>query len=812
MKLMSKIQLDFELKSHHDANEKLKRQVREAKEKAYFSSTIQARMTTNQLLLPTADILTDYFTQASQGRAVASCSVRVSEEMLRLFIDVAPEKVAAILLKSVLDLHGVFNKKTLPAAARFIGTRIEDEARFTYYSTISPPDVVRAMNERVKASGSSPHYRRLSTKLITEHKLVQQHNFADDKLWNDWSDELRLMMGLSLIEVAKKIGLVERTISWEKGMKSRSYLELSKEAIALHEESFNRILADCYLSYPLLVQPVEWTKQDGLAAHNTTGGYYTDFIRAQNPMCRGGHYRSEFDDMSIRFLNTISKTAWTIDHEILEVQRLLQEKETSVGSFLTLHRDPRLDEGMPLYLVERPKDDEERREWRHQQKTLHERFEEQRRKSIRSRQSVSMANMFLKHCRFYLSWSNDYRGRVYSQQAWLSPQSTDAEKALIRFADGCKLDERGEWWAAQAVGAAYLGSRLNLDERVKWTYDNAQLIVDVATEPYQNRHLWEKAKSPFEFLQLAIEWYKVVITKQEHIWRIGVGADATASGLQLLSSMLRDENGMKFSNVLAPETPSSPPQDAYLEVLRVAREIAASDAKTEHLVPHLIHRGLGKTMMVQVYGASWLTIRDRVIKVLDEEKLYPDVLTKDDAGLITTLVKQASRKVFPSAFQALDWLAKIAKVAVKNGSTEFCWTTPAGDTIRLREFEAASKDITTSHLGKVRIPIGSSGPDTKAIKSALPPSFIHSYDAALLKVAFQEWKKPIAVIHDCLKVLPTDMDRALERVRRAFYQICDNNPLAELADSLGVSQDDVKRLEQGEGCLGDVMNSTYLFN
>jgi len=81
-----------------------------------------------------------------------------------------------------------------------------------------------------------------------------------------------------------------------------------------------------------------------------------------------------------------------------------------------------------------------------------------------------------------------------------------------------------------------------------------------------------------------------------------------------------------------------------------------------------------------------------------------------------------------------------------------------------------------------------------------------------LKVAFQEWTKPIAVIHDCLKVLPTDMDRALERVRRAFYQICDNNPLAELADSLGVSQDDVKRLEQGEGCLGDVMNSTYLFN
>ena len=423
-----------------------------------------------------------------------------------------------------------------------------------------------------------------------------------------------------------------------------------------------------------------------------------------------------------------------------------------------------------------------------------------------------MANEFLKQPRFYLSWSNDYRGRVYSQQAWLSPHATDAEKALIRFADGCKLDERGEWWAAQAVGAAFLGSKLNLEERVKWTYEHQDLITAVALEPYESRELWGNAKEPFEFLQLAIEWHKVVITKQEHIWRIGVGADATASGLQLLSSMLRDENGMRYSNVLPPDTSTCPPKDAYMEVLRVARMKAATDDTTKHLLPYLHYRGLGKTMMVQVYGASWMTIRERIIKVYKDENLFPETITRDDCGKVATLVKEASREVFPKAFKALDWLTKLAKAATANGSEEFCWNTPSGDTIRLREYEAVSIDVPTSHLGKVRIPVGDGGIDHNAMRKALPPSFIHSYDAALLKLAFQDWTKPIAVIHDCLKVLPTDMDEALERVRRAFCKVCDGNPLQDIQDTLQVHTDTLEPIEQGDGELNKVLGSVYLFN
>ena len=50
-----------------------------------------------------------------------------------------------------------------------------------------------------------------------------------------------------------------------------------------------------------------------------------------------------------------------------------------------------------------------------------------------------------------------------------------------------------------------------------------------------------------------------------------IGADATISGLQLLSDMRRDPKGIEFSNLFAPKDIKDPPRDAYRDVLRIAR-------------------------------------------------------------------------------------------------------------------------------------------------------------------------------------------------------------------------------------------------
>ena len=230
-------QKDFEKKAHQDAITKLKKQVQRAKEKAYFSSTMQARATIKEYAIPTADLILKYYKEVSKGRAVTTASAAVADEMLEWFKYVDPEAIAAILLKSVFDMHGIFDKMTTPKAAAFIGSRIEDEARFRYYELTAPDDVVDAMRKRVNAAGSSPRYRRLSTKIITE-KMLDSKDLSDLK-WKRWSDDYRNTIGLSLLDLAMKLGLISKTNA-KRGKKTFSFIDLSEKAAELQETLFSK--------------------------------------------------------------------------------------------------------------------------------------------------------------------------------------------------------------------------------------------------------------------------------------------------------------------------------------------------------------------------------------------------------------------------------------------------------------------------------------------------------------------------------------------------------------------------------------------
>ena len=141
----------------------------------------------------------------------------------------------------------------------------------------------------------------------------------------------------------------------------------------------------------------------------------------------------------------------------------------------------------------------------------------------------------------------------------------------MKFRDGCKLNSEALDWCKSALGAAYNGTRISFQERIQWTEDNAVLLKRIADDPLSSITEWEVAKEPWQFLQLCLEWNDVVVTKKEKFWKVPIGAGSTASGLQLLSAMRRDPVGMKYANLLEPETPSAPPQDAYTRVLEVAK-------------------------------------------------------------------------------------------------------------------------------------------------------------------------------------------------------------------------------------------------
>ena len=166
------------------------------------------------------------------------------------------------------------------------------------------------------------------------------------------------------------------------------------------------------------------------------------------------------------------------------------------------------------------------------------------------------------------------------------------------------------------------------------------------------------------------------------------------------------------------------------------------------------------------------------------------------------------------AFETLTWLKKLWKIAKSNGSSAAIWTTPNNDLIHIYKKKVDVIEVQTTHLGKISIGIGEGQrTDYNAIGKALAPAFVHSYDAVVLKIAFQNWRQPIALIHDCLKVLPNDMDMAKSRIKFGFVQACKGDPLDRLANDMEVFSDQLPRLTQGTGKLSAVnYESSYMFN
>jgi DNA-directed RNA polymerase len=643
-------------------------------------------------------------------------------------------------------------------------------------------------------------------------KMLLSMGWNQDELYPGWSSELRMRVGLFILEVATKQGYVSSVKRQVTKTKTQGFIDLSPQFEAQFRIYQAELEKYAVKTWPLIRTPKEWIQTEGASRYNYTGGYYHEWIRKQYRLCRSYNSDTEFGREAIDLLNKLNATAWCIDSDVYQIARSCLEKGFSIGSLNAVSRDPALFTAMPEEIAALPVWDTKKVAWKKERSLLHHALAEAQKKSIRSRNALVLADRFLKQPRFYLSWSCDYRGRMYSQQSQLHLQSSDLERSLINFADGCKLDERGKYWAAQAVGSAFLGSKTSYQERNAWTHNNKELIEAIADDPISTSSQWEVADDPWQFLQLCLEWNKVVLKEEKHLWDVPIGADASASGLQLLSAMRRDPKGMEYANLFAASSPSEPPKDAYMEVLRVARELAKKDKEAAWMTPYLRNRKLGKTILMKVlYGATDSRNRTDVKMVLIDDGLFPDKVDYKGVIQLTKLLRVASQSVFPKAFEALDWLRDLYNLAKKNGSKSLRWTTPNDDSIHLIENKTLFIDVRTSHLGQVRLGTEQGDvPDFYAMRNAIAPSFVHSYDACVLKSSFKDWTHPLSVIHDCIKVLPNDMDRALDRVKKGFVHVVD--PLARLADDLGVTKKQLKRLPQGTASLEDVLDSTYMLN
>ena len=795
-------EIEFERQLQQRGAKKEIKELEKREGQEYYSTTKSGRWTLQEHYAPFSELLKEVNKKALTGIVTRTNIARCVLYMESYMETLSPQWIAAVTLKALMDSYNRQKGNAIPVKiANAIGRRMEQEFEGHYNKNNTDNEIANAARKRSSKKYSNPHYRYRSTKHITKKKCIEK----DIAPFEPWTSMHRNRIGLYLLEIATIYGIVKWDKTYEN--KKQKHVVYTDEFVNQIIENEERLIARAFSDYPLIEAPIEWKLSNEPAKLNHTGGYHLPELRRWQSMLLKNGTDTVFGEKTVDLLNILQSTAWRIDNRTLQLAEILIEKRWKVGSCLVCGIEKPVRGNAPAYIVE---DDEKLKVWRRKQTLLHETYHRETSNAYRTRQAVSLANEY-KFKTFFHSWSCDWRGRFYPQQPWLQPQSTDFEKSLLKFRDGCKLDDDSLYWCKSAIGAAYIGNKISFKERVKWTEDNQELIKQIANDSLGTVNEWAVAKEPWQFLQLCFEWNDVVITGKEKFWKVPIGADSTSSGLQLLSAMRRDSIGMKYSNLLEPETDDAPPEDAYKKVLEIARQSCEKDESKNYLLPFLKFRKVGKaSLMLSVYGGTPYGIRKQIREALQEQKISID---KTSLSELTSEINKASKKVFPAAYKALSWLRDLAKAAHENGAKSLTWSTPTGDSIHCIKYDFEKTVINTTFNGKIVIgDFNTEKPDTDKEVSSFIPAVVHCYDAAVLKESFSDWQHPITLIHDDIRVLPKDMDRALERIREGFASVVSGDALARLADDLGVSQEQLPRLPQLDGELSTVLKSRYMFN
>lgn len=652
----------------------------------------------------------------------------------------------------------------------------------------------------------------------------------------NWSPGDREQIGSWMLEQLRLLGMVNvsQRKEWNRGkMRERIEVEMSEAAM----ETVNRISDLVELTMPLhmpcIEPPKPWTCLND-------GGYHTPEMRFIMPHCVVmRHIKSPalLDELRaanwgtvLTAINAVQETAWQINREMLST--ILQvAKHHNMDEIVSQAESPR--PGKPEWLEEGMKkedmDEDQLKEfhmWKREMAQWHTDRKLQGTKWGRFYTATRVANEMKEHDAIYFVYQADFRGRLYAQTTGVSPQGSDLQKSLLRFAKGLPLatGDAVRWFKIN--GANRFGvDKVPYDERIAWVDQHAARIVAMAEDPVSNFG-WAEADSPLQFLAWAKEFARWRADPATFISHIPVGMDGSCNGLQHFSAMLRDAVGGRATNLLA----GNRPNDIYNQVAAVTlAKLQAIDPATleerqqgylSKWLQHGINRKLVKrSVMTLPYGSTRFSCSDFIVQDYLRKGLAPEFEQREYASAaswLSHIVWEAIGEVVIAAREGMAWLQKCSKVIMKQKAhPQIRWTTPSGFPVTQVYNSYEEYRISSRLLGGCRLKVrqGIDEPDANGHKNGIAPNFVHSMDASHMALCIVDCKakgiSDFAMIHDDYGVHAANAPVLFESIRQTFVRMYEEND--PISDFFGNYADLPPPPKAGELDIQAVLRSPYFF-
>lgn len=395
----------------------------------------------------------------------------------------------------------------------------------------------------------------------------------------------------------------------------------------------------------------------------------------------------------------------------------------------------------------------------------------------------------------------DTRGRWYYRGS-PNPQGTDIAKAVLHSGIKKPLGRRGVYWLKVAIANSFGFDKARFDDRALWTDMHWGKIRSAIADPENHPDVWGN-DAPWCMYTAALELQAALASGNPEGYEsdLFIHMDATCSGLQHFSAMLRDPTGGTYVNLTDP-IKTGPKQDIYARVAANCMQSAHLDGQgTDSALTKIanwwyntgIPRNMAKTpVMTYCYGATMRGTMDFVGEYLRSEMgitLSSDVKSTDYTGYASKKLFGGIAAAVPAAAMGMQWLRDVAGQMPCGKRME--WTTPSGFWVQ-QDYQGHSDiRVKLRSCGTTYVLLREFTEDTVVTKmrNAIAPNFVHSLDAShltLVALAMQARGLTMVGIHDSFGTHPCDVDEMHTVIRSEFVKMyTENNVLANFMWDVG---------------------------
>lgn len=396
---------------------------------------------------------------------------------------------------------------------------------------------------------------------------------------------------------------------------------------------------------------------------------------------------------------------------------------------------------------------------------------------------------------FYISTIADWRGRIYAQSFYLSYQGSELSLSLINLYEGYPLNESGlnylKLYGANCYDYNNL-SKKSFNERLNWVSGNHENILSL------NKEFILKAKNIFLFTSFCLN-YREYFNNKSTLICVPVFLDATCSGIQHLSALIKDLDSAKKVN-LGPQSKLDKVEDIYSELIKPINNAIHNKGIMEAEFTHFKDLNLNRSnlklpIMTKVYNVSVVGMADQLEKSFEKIKinkqtyfLAPGInneikLSRRDIYILAEILNKEIFKSLPYLKSIYDYFQNMAKFCIKS-NLPLIWITPAGLKITQMYNKTIQNKVSISFKTKaisVILRNMTKKIDSRKQVQSIIPNIIHSLDAShLMNIINQVSKYPVLTIHDCFGSHPNFIEELKFLVTIEFVKLYSNTNFLEL--------------------------------